>query len=90
MLGKAIILSVICALSYGQYYYDFDTFEPGRQYENGDRLRVDKEVYECRRPPYNRFCHKDTFKPTGSQWEKAWMKVTETTILAEDKDFNLP
>ena len=65
MIRKGTILSLIFTLTCAQYYYGFDTYEPGRQYENGDRVRVDKEVYECMRPPYNRFCHEDTFKPTG-------------------------
>lgn len=82
MLRKGVVLSVLLALTWAQYYYDFDTYEPGRQYENGDRLRVGKEVLECKRPPYNRFCHQDTFRPVGKYWEKAWMKVSETTILA--------
>ena len=90
MAHRLLIAAALLALASAQYYLAYDTYVPGRQYENGDRVRVGKQVLECRRPPHNRFCHMDTFKPTGPQWSKAWKKVQEVLIQAENKDFNLP
>ncbi len=83
-------IALLLVVAHAQYYYDYDTYVRGRQYENGDRVRVGTKVWECRRPPHNRFCHNTKFRPNGPHGHMAWMEATEITIKAEQKDFNLP
>ena len=92
MITKVFLVLGLVALTHQQdpYYYKYATYKPGRQYDNGDRVRVNTEVYQCRPPPYNKFCVKDAFAPTGKQRDKAWFKVEEHKIDQERRDFYLP
>ena len=91
MITKVFLVLGLVALTHQQdpYYYKYATYKPGRQYDNGDRVRVNTEVYQCRPPPYNKFCVKDAFAPTGKQRDKAWFKVEEHKIDQERRDFYL-
>ena len=47
MLSRILLLLgiVVLSLSKEPYYYKYATYKAGRQYDNGDRIRVNTEVY---------------------------------------------
>lgn len=49
-----------------------DEFESGLDYEEGDKVTVDKVVYVCKPWPLSAYCKMEGFEPGNSNGKEAW------------------